>query len=89
MGKNLKKTIAFIFFLLAGAVLGAFISHICDGKNGLAWLAWGKSVGITSPVTLDLMIVTFTIGFVINVTIAQIFTIALSIFVFCKTCKSL
>lgn len=89
MGKNLKKTIAFIFFLLAGAILGAFISHVCDGKNGLDWLAWEKSVGITTPVTLDLMIVRFTIGFIIDVTIAQIFTIALSILLFCKTCKSL
>lgn len=88
MGKNLKKTIAFIFFLLAGAILGAFISHICDGKNGLDWLAWGKSVGI-DPVTIDLMIVRFTVGFVIDVTIAQIFTIALTIFAFCKTCKNL
>lgn len=88
MGKNLKKTIAFVFFLLAGAILGAFISYICDGKNGLDWLAWGKTVGI-NPVTVDLMIVSFTIGFLINVTIAQIFTIAISIFVFCKTCKNL
>lgn len=88
MGKNFKKTIAFVFFLLAGAILGAFISYICDGKNGLDWLAWGKSVGI-NPVTVDLMIVKLTVGFLIDVTIAQIFTIALSIFLFCKTCKNL
>lgn len=89
MGKNFKKTIAFIFFLLAGAILGAFISYVCDGKGFLDWLAWGKSVGVTNPVTLDLMIVKFTIGFIIDVTIAQIFTIAISIFIFCKTCKNL
>ena len=88
MGKNFKKTIAFVFFLLAGAILGAFISYICEGKNGLDWLAWGKSVGI-NPVTVDLMIVKLTVGFLIDVTIAQIFTIALSIFLFCKTCKNL
>lgn len=88
MSKNFKKSIAFIFFLLAGAILGAFISYICDGKSGLDWLAWGKTVGI-NPVTLDLMIVSFTIGFLINVTIAQIFTIALSIFLFAKTCKNI
>lgn len=88
MGKNLKRTIAFIFFLLAGAILGAFISYICEGKTGISWLAWGKSVGI-QPVTVDLMIAKFTIGLIIDVTIAQIFTIALAIFIFCKTCKSL
>lgn len=88
MGKNFKKTIAFIFFLLAGAILGSFISYICQGKGALDWLAWGKSVGIES-VTIDLMILKLTFGFVIDVTIAQIFTIALTIFLFCKTCKSL
>lgn len=88
MGRNVKRTIAFIFFLLAGAILGAFISYICEGKSFVDWLAWGKSVGI-KPVSVDLMIIQLTVGFVIDVTIAQIFTIALSIFLFCKTCKNL
>lgn len=88
MAKNFKRTIAFIFFILAGSTLGAFISYVCEGKKGLDWLAWGKEVGI-STVNVDLVIVRFPIGFTIDVTIAQIFTIALSIFIFAKTCKSL
>ncbi len=88
MAKNLKKTIAFIFFILAGSTLGAFISHICQGKKWVDWLAWGKTVGI-STVNVDLVIIRFPIGLVIDVTIAQIFTIAIAIFVFAKTCKNL
>ena len=88
MAKNFKRTVAFISFLLAGAILGACISQVCAGKNFLAWLAWGKSVGI-KPVEVDLMIVQLTLGFIIDVTIAQIFTIAAAIFIFCKTCKNI
>ena len=88
MAKNFKKTIAFIFYILAGSTLGAFLSYICEGKKWVDWLAWGKTVGI-STVNVDLVIIRFPIGLVIDVTIAQIFTIALAIFLFAKTCKSL
>lgn len=88
MAKNLKKTIAFIFFLLAGSTLGAFLSYICEGKKWVGWLAWGKEVGI-STVNVDLVILKFPFGLIIDVTIAQIFTIALAIFIFAKTCKNL
>ncbi|NLZ45397.1 MAG: DUF4321 domain-containing protein [Clostridiales bacterium] len=88
MAKNFKKTFAFIFFMIAGGTLGAFISYICEGKKGLDWLSWGKVVGI-STVNVDLVVLKFPIGFTIDVTIAQIFTIALAIFIFAKTCKNL
>lgn len=92
MSKNFKKTIAFTFFLLAGIILGAFISHICDGVKYLDWLSWGQSVGLPSdnkPATLDIIVLKVTIGFTLKVTIAQIFTIIASIIFFNKTCKSL
>ena len=92
MSKNFKKTIAFIFFLLAGIVLGAFISHICDGVKYLDWLSWGQQIGLPSddkPATLDIIVLKVTIGFTLKVTIAQIFTIITSIILFNKTCKSL
>ena len=31
--KNFKKTFAFIFFMLAGIILGAFIAYVCEGKD--------------------------------------------------------
>lgn len=41
--KNFKKTFAFIFFMLAGIILGAFIAYVCEGKDYVGWLAWGKN----------------------------------------------
>lgn len=91
MGRNLKKTIAFIFFLLAGITLGGFISHICEGEPYFSWLAWGQQIGLStdSPAILDLIVLKIAFGFTVKVTIAQIFTVTLAIFTFSKTCKSL
>jgi len=91
MSKDFKKTIAFLFFLLAGITVGAFISHACAGRPYLDWLAWGREVGLSTdkPAFLDLIVLKISLGLTLKVTIAQIFTIIISILVFSKTCKSL
>lgn len=91
MAKNFKHNIAFIFFLLAGITLGAFISKISEGKQYLDWLSWGQSVGLSTdkPAVLDLIVIKIAFGFVLKVTIAQIITVLLSILIFSKTCSKL
>ncbi len=86
--KNFKKTFAFIFFMLSGIILGAFIAYICEGKSYVSWLAWGKSIGIEN-ISVDLYVIKFSIGLMVRATISQIFTIAAALIVFSKTCKSL
>ena len=54
--KNFKKTFAFIFFMLAGIILGAFIAYVCEGKDYVGWLAWGKNVGVES-FAIDLYVI--------------------------------
>lgn len=88
MTKNFKKTIAFIFFLLAGIVLGAFIAYICRDVKFLKWLSWGQKVGIPNT-AIDLLIIKLNFGLTFDVTIAQIFTVPLSLVIFNKTCKSM
>ncbi len=91
MSKNFKKTVAFLFFLLAGITLGAFISYISAGNRYLSWLAWGQEVGLSTskPAFLDLIVIKVAFGFTMKVTIAQIFTVVLAIITFNKTCKTL
>ncbi|MBR1392475.1 MAG: DUF4321 domain-containing protein [Ruminococcus sp.] len=86
--KNFKKTFAFIFFVLAGIIIGAFIAYVCAGKNYVGWLAWGKELGIQN-FNLDLYVIRFSFGLMFNATISQIFTIPLSLVIYAKTCKSL
>ena len=85
---NFKRTFAFIFFMLAGITLGAFIAYVCQGKSYVDWLSWGKDFGFQN-FTLDLYVIKLELGFMIHATISQIFTIALALIVFAKTCKNL
>ncbi len=82
-----KKTVAFIFFFAAGIVLGAFISYLADG-SALGWLAWGKELGIEN-IDLNLYIIRFSFGLMLNCTVAQLITIPIMLIVYAKTCKSL
>ncbi len=86
--KNARRTFAFIFFMLAAVVLGALIAYLCDGKKYLDWLSWGKKVGF-EDFKVDLYIIKFNIGFMVNVTISQIVTVLASLFIFAKTCKNI
>lgn len=86
--KNFKKTFAFIFFMLSGLLLGGFIAYACDGKSYVGWLAWGKQFGVEDA-CLDLFVIKFHIGLMIDFTISQIFTIAAALIIFSKTCKNL
>ena len=55
MGKDIKKTIAFLFFLLAGIVLGTVTARLCESVSFLSWLAYTMSVGLDTgaPLVLD------------------------------------
>ncbi len=86
--KEFKKTFAFIFFMLSGIILGAFIAYVCDGKDYVGWLAWGKSIGFES-VSVDLYVIKFNIGLMLRATVSQIFTVAAALIIFAKTCKNL
>lgn len=86
--KNFKKTFAFIFFVLAGIILGAFLAYVCSGVPYVGWLAWGKELGVET-VTIDLYVIRFTVGLMIRATISQIFTIAAALIIFAATCKNL
>ena len=90
MSKGLKKTIAFLFFLLAGITVGSVIAHFTQGMPYLSWLSYGKTVGLStaSPAILDLIVFQIAFGFTLSVNIAQIICVIISILIFSKTCKS-
>jgi len=91
MSSGFKKTIAFIFFLLAGVVAGSLVAHLCAGSRYLSWLGFEKSVGIStaSPLVLDLVICKLAFGFTLSVNIAQIIFVIIALIVYNKTCKGL
>lgn len=88
MNKNFKSTCTFIFFFLAGIILGGFIAYICEGKSYVDWLSWGKSIGFNTT-TFDLEVITFSLGLRLKVTVAQVFTIAAMLIICAKVSKKL
>lgn len=91
MAKDLKKTIAFLFFLLAGIVLGTVVARLCADVSFLSWLAYTMSVGLdtASPLVLDLIVFKLAFGFSLTVNPAQIICIIIALIVYNKTCKGL
>ncbi len=91
MGSGVKKTIAFLFFLLAGIVLGTVIAKLCEGVSILSWLSYTMSVGLDtgSPAILDLIVMKIAFGLTLSVNTAQVICVIISLIVYNKTCKGL
>lgn len=70
-----------IFLVLVGIVLGTFVSHICKDVNLLSWLAFGIDFGLESPLILDLSVIRLTLGISVNLTLATVIFIILSLII--------
>ena len=80
----MKKTFLFLFYLLAGIICGSLIASVCRGIPSLSWLGYANTIGFSAsnPAVLDLIIVKLTFVFSMSVSIAQIITIAISMFLY-------
>lgn len=68
-----KNNWALFLFLLAGIVIGGFISELTAGIPALGWLSYGQTFGFTDPApTLDLGVLIITFGLKIKITIVSI-----------------
>lgn len=67
-----KKFWINLFLILAGVVFGTMVAHLTGGVPGLSWLAFGQSFGLSSPLTLDLGVITLTFGINITISVATV-----------------
>lgn len=74
---KLKRNLAFVFFIVAGVIIGALIASAAEGLPFLGWLSYGKTVGIptSDPLLLDLSLIRLAFACELGVNVAQIFTI--------------
>ena len=77
-----KNTWALFLLLLTGIVLGGLIGKLTEGVQALDWLSYGKSFGLTNPITLDLGIIVLTFGLLIHINIASIIGVLLAILIY-------
>ena len=73
-----------ILLLLAGVVLGGFIGNALGHISYLSWLNYGNSFGLSSPLILDLGVLTLQFGLTIRFTIAGIIGIILAFLIYKK-----
>lgn len=88
---KLKYNLVLLFFLLAGIVVGGMLATVCARVGFLSWLAISSSIGFNpaNPFVLDLSVLQLTFGFSMSVSVAQVITIGLAIFLFTRVSRSL
>lgn len=84
---KMKRTLFLLFYLLAGIVVGAMIASLCSGVSWLNWLSFSSAIGLNrgAPLVLDLAVLQITFGFSMSISVAQVITIGLAIFLFNKS----
>ena len=77
---NVKKGIIFAVFLMGGILLGSVLTQVAEHVSWLSWLTWGKSIGIgvPNPCVVDLSVITFSFGFSLQMNLAILFCLAIS-----------
>lgn len=80
----MKKNLVFIFYLLAGIIVGSLLATLCAGVPFLSWLSFASSVGFAAndPVCLDLSVIKLYFGFSMGISVAQIICIGIAIFLY-------
>ena len=83
----MKRNFFFLFYLLAGIIVGSLLSNLCAGVPFLSWLAYSGTIGFAAgdPACLDLIVFKLYFGFSIGVSVAQIICIALAMFIYNRT----
>lgn len=80
-----EKNIWILFvFLLSGLVIGGLLGELATKVDFLWWLSYGESFGLSTPVELNLNIVTVTFGLMFKINIASIIGMAVAIFIYRK-----
>ena len=71
-----------IVVVIAGAMLGSVVADSLGQFTYLAPLGHSVVVGVDPPVTLDLRVITLTLGFVVRLNLATMLGIIAAIYVF-------
>ncbi len=79
-----SRNIIFIIVMLSGLVIGGFLGELASGIPALSFMSYGKEVGLTTPLDLDLVIIKLQLGFTLKFTIAGIIGMIISIFIYRK-----
>ena len=84
MATREKNIWILILFILCGIVVGGLLGELASNVDFLWWLSYGEEFGISTPITLDLQVITLTFGLMFKINIASIIGMILAIFIYRK-----
>ena len=73
-----------LVFILSGLVLGGLLGELASNVKVLWWLGYGQSFGLSSPIELDLSVITITFGLMLKINVASIVGMAIALFIYRK-----
>ena len=73
-----------VVFILCGIVVGGLLGELASKVDFLWWLGYGQSFGLSTPIPLDLSVITITFGLMFKINIASIIGMVLAIFIYRK-----
>lgn len=76
-----------VMIVFMGIVLGIYLGELALEVPWLKFLAFGKDIGLTNPVTLDLGFISITLGFMCKLNLAGILGFVIALFVIKKAVK--
>lgn len=79
-----KNFWVFLIVLISGLVIGGFIGNTLGGISFLSWLNYGKTIGLTSPLVLDLEILKINFGITIRFSLCGIIGMIIAILLYKK-----
>ncbi|MDD6798887.1 MAG: DUF4321 domain-containing protein [Firmicutes bacterium] len=77
----MKKTLYILLLVCVGVVLGSLLAHFTASVPALSWLSFGLKFGLTSPLVLDLSFLVLTFGLTIDLNVAVVICLCLSLFI--------
>ncbi len=83
MKRTLLRTLLLIVLLLLAVVLGRVVGDLCQGVSFLSWLGLSAEFGL-QPTVINLQVVQFTFGAVVNINVAQAILLLAAILVYSR-----
>lgn len=84
MATKEKNIWVLTIFILCGIVLGSLIGEVVSQIDVLWWFGYGDSFGLTSPLTLDMGVISLTFAMTFKINIASIVGLAIALFAYKK-----
>lgn len=73
-----------MIFLLSGIVIGGLLGEFAAKVDFLWWLSYGESFGLSTPLELNLGVISITFALMLKINIASIIGMIIAIFIYRK-----